>query len=271
LGEKLKKSHYIILILVVVLVVVLLNLPTPTASKLKLAVSGLFLPLFGLAASTHDAMSKGGDALLTKKELLRENAALRASNQVLSIQVRQAQEIWRDDDQLRQMLTLPRQKPWKLRAARVITREPTSWWQSVWIDLGSQEGVQTNCAVLTQDGLVGKVQNVGATRSQVLLLGDPGLRVWVIDETNKETGVLMSALSNPRENNMVDFEYLAATSRVRPGDRIVTWGVGSIFSNGIPVGRVVDVQPKDSGLSTEGRVQLFAKMGDLEEVWVILP
>jgi rod shape-determining protein MreC len=270
MGEKLKKSHYIILIFVVVLVVVLLNLPAPTVSKLKLDVSGLFLPLFGLAASTHDALSKGSETLVTKRELLRENEALRTSNAVLTIQERQMAEIWRENDQLRQMLNMQRQKPWKLRMARVIAREPTSWWRSVWIDLGSGDGVRTNCAVLTPDGLVGKVQSVGATRSQVLLLGDPGLQVSVMDETNKETGVLMSALSNPRENNMVDLEYLAATSKVRPGDRILTWA-GGVFTNGIPVGRVVDMRPKDNGLSTEGRVQLFADMGALEEVWVILP
>jgi rod shape-determining protein MreC len=271
MGDKLKKSHYIILIFVVVLVVVLLNLPAPTVSKLKLAVSGLFLPLFGLAASTHDVTGKAGDALITRKQLLRANEALRASNAVLMIQARQTEAIWRENEQLRQMLNLPRQKPWKLHAAQVIAREPTSYWRSVWIDLGSRDGVQTNCAVLTPEGLVGKVQSVGATRSQVLLLGDPGLQVSVIDETNKETGVLMSASSNPRENNMVDLEYLAATTKVRPGDKIETWGVGGVFSAGIPVGRVVDIRTKDNGLSTEGRVQLFADVGALEEVWVILP
>jgi len=85
MGQMLKKSHYLFLILVVLLVVVLLNLPTPTAGKLKLAVSGLFLPLFGLAASTHDSLARGADALVSRRELLRQNADLLASNQVLNL------------------------------------------------------------------------------------------------------------------------------------------------------------------------------------------
>jgi len=267
----LKKSHYLFLILVVLLVVVLLNLPTPTAGKLKLAVSGLFLPLFGLAASTHDSLARGADALVSRRELLRQNADLLASNQVLNLQLRQAAEVWRENEQLHQMLKIPPQKPWRLRMGRVIAREPSTWWRSVWIDLGSRDGVRANCAVLTPDGLVGKVQIVGDNRSQVLLLGDPGLRVSVQDETNNETGVLMSTSSSPRENNMLDMEYLSGTSRVHPGDRIITSGAGGVFPGGIPVGRVVDAQPQENGLSTEGRVQLFADMGALEEVWVILP
>ena len=63
MGEMLKKSHYITLVLVVLLVVVLLSLPTQTVDRFKLAVSGLFLPLFGLAASSREATTKAGDAL----------------------------------------------------------------------------------------------------------------------------------------------------------------------------------------------------------------
>lgn len=181
MGEKLKKSHYIILITMVALVVVLVNLPTVAVGKLKLAVSGLFLPLFGLAATTHEAMSRGGEVLASKGQLLRENAGLRASNQVLRLQLEQTGELLRENEQMRQMLGAARQKPWRLRMGRVIAREPTTWWRSVWIDLGRQDGVQTNCAVLTPAGLVGRVQSVGETRSQVLLLGDPGcgFRCWM--------------------------------------------------------------------------------------------
>ena len=96
--------------------------------------------------------------------------------------------------------------------------------------------------------LVGKVQSVGETRSQVLLLGDPGLRVSVLAGTNNESGVVISISTSPRENNMMDLEYLSAASRIHPGDKAMTSGVGGVFPGGIPVGQVVDVQPKDNGL-----------------------
>jgi rod shape-determining protein MreC len=272
-----KKSQYVILVLVVLLVGALLSLPAPTVARLKLAVSGLFFPLFGWAASTHEAVTKGGDSLVSKKELLREIKDLRESNQVLNLQIQQSAAVWRENDRLRQMLNKPPQKPWRLRLARVVARDPAVWWRSVWIDLGSRDGVRANCAVLAPEGLVGKVQTVAETRSQVLLLGDPGLRVAVAvlggAGTNVETGILMSTSSSPRENNMVDLEYLSGSgaNRAHPGDRVVTSGVGGVFSNGIPVGQVVDLTPRDNGLGAEGRVRLSANLGALEEVWVILP
>ncbi len=48
------------------------------------------------------------------------------------------------------------------------------------IDLGARDGVRTNLPVLTADGLVGRMQSVGQTRSQVILLGDPDLRVAAV-------------------------------------------------------------------------------------------
>src|SRR5580658_5864780 len=71
-GEMLKKSHYIILILVVLLVLVLLQLPGATVGKLKLAISGLFLPLFGLSNSTQQWLGEAKEGLIPRRELLRQ-------------------------------------------------------------------------------------------------------------------------------------------------------------------------------------------------------
>jgi len=60
----LKKSHYIILIFVVLAVLVLLQLPGGTIGKLKLAISGLFLPLFGLSSSTHEWLGHAKEVAL---------------------------------------------------------------------------------------------------------------------------------------------------------------------------------------------------------------
>jgi rod shape-determining protein MreC len=268
----LKKPQYITLVLVVLLVVVLLNLPAQTAGKLKLAISGLsFLPLFGWVASTHQASSKMGDTLASKGDLLREIEQLRASNQVLNLQLQETAELWRRDAQLSRMLNDPQQKRWKMRMARVILREPTGWWSSVWIDRGTRDGVGPNDAVLTPDGLVGKVQLAGETRSQVILLGDAALRVAVRAGASNEWGILMFVSSSPRERNMIDLMYLSGASQVAVGDRVVTSGEGGVFPSGIFAGQVVDVFSQDNGLSKQARVRLFADLGALEDTWVIIP
>ena len=60
-----------------------------------------------------------------------------------------------------------RQMPWKVKLARVIAREPTTWWRSLEIDLGARDGMRANLPVLAADGsLAGRVQSVGQTRSR---------------------------------------------------------------------------------------------------------
>ncbi|HXR06764.1 MAG TPA: rod shape-determining protein MreC [Candidatus Acidoferrum sp.] len=271
-----KRSQYIILVLVVLLVVVLLSLPRQTAERLKPAINGLFLPLFGLAATSREVAAKAGDALTPREELLRERDTLRTSNQLLRLQLQAEANLPRENEELRQMLNFRRQKAaWNLQAARVIARDPETWWRSVWIDVGSRTtpGMRTNLPVLTEEGLAGKVVNVGETRSQVLLLGDPGLRVAVLAGPAGLNGTATAGSWWRRENNMIDIENLfgeTADKRVHPGDEVVTWGAGGVFPGGIAVGKVVDVERKESGGTTEVRAQISAHLEALQNVWVMI-
>jgi rod shape-determining protein MreC len=207
--------------------------------------------------------------------LLRANAELRTTNDLLTFQLRQASNALREYERLRLMDNFRRQKPaWKLLPARVIARDPETWWRSVWIDLGSRTpGVRTNLPVLTADGLVGKVTSVGETRSRVILLGDPGLRVAVLAGPNRLNGTLTAGSPGTRENNMLALENLfgeSADRTVHPGDEVETWGAGGVFPAGIPVGKVVDVPQKEYGAATEARVRLSANLDALENVWVMI-
>jgi rod shape-determining protein MreC len=282
-GEMLKKSHYIILLVVVVLAVALLKLPVEPMGKLKLALSGLFLPLFGLSSSAHGLIEESRDGLTPRRELQRQLEQLRRQNQEQQILLAQDAGVWAENDRLRGAFGWPRQTHWKLKLARVVGRDPSNWWLSLEINAGARDGVVTNCAVLTGAGLVGRVQNVGPTRSQVVLLGDPNLRVSAMVLTNSnvrlsasvmtagETGVIVANSSMPREGGLIDLDYLSGNSPVRPGQTVVTWGVAGVFPPDIPIGTIVDVRAKDYGLSTEARVKLAANLGALEEVWVMIP
>jgi rod shape-determining protein MreC len=269
----LKKSHYIILVFVVLLVLVLLQLPGGTVGKLKLAISGLFLPLFGLSSTTHQWLGEAKEALIPRRELLRQIDQLRLDNQQLQLSLQQDAQLWNENARLRGEVGWARQGRWRVVLARVIARDPANWWRSLEIDRGLSDGLRANLAVLTADGLVGRLQNVGQTRSQVILLGDPNLRVAaaVGGPADGETGVVAANASAPQEDGMVDLDLLSGANNVKPGQLVVTWGAGGVFRAGIPIGKIVDTRPKENGLSTEARVKLAANLSALEEVWVMLP
>jgi rod shape-determining protein MreC len=271
----LKKAHYIILGFVVLLVLALLQLPGGSAGKLKLAIGGLFLPLFGLSNSTHEWLGQTREGLVPRRELLRQLDQLRRDNETLKLRLAQDAQFENENARLRSQVGWARQTRWRLKLARVIARDPASWWRSVEIDLGARDGLRPNLAVLTSDGLVGRVQAVGQTRSQVILLGDPNLRVAakVVSpgRTNSETGILTVISTAPQEEGMIDLALLTGASAVAPGQNVVTWGEGGVFPADIAIGTIVDKQARDDGLATEARVKLAAHLGALEEVWVMLP
>ena len=108
-GEMLKKPHYIILVLVVLLVMVLLKLPGETMGKVKLAISGLFLPLFGLTGSVHELTGEAREAWRPKGQLARQNEELRRQNEELKIRLQQDAAIWSENARLRGLVGWPRQ------------------------------------------------------------------------------------------------------------------------------------------------------------------
>lgn len=267
----LRRSHYIALSLVVLLTLVILNLPSSMTARLKLGFGGFFLPLFGLASSTHALAGKAADALTPRSELLRENEALRRQNQQLLAEQVQGRETERENAELRRLFGWKQQQRWKLKLANVILRDPANWWRTVQIDLGSRDGLSKNDPVLAPDGaLVGRIGSVSLTRSQVVLLGDPGVKVAALVENGtRDTGVVGS--SGPLDSEFVEMGYLTRNALLKPGQKVVTSGNGGLFPAGIPIGKVVDSQAVDYGLQITARVKLDANLDALDKVWVKLP
>lgn len=268
----LKKAHYIAFAVVVLVTLIAMNLPGRTAAQLKLAISGVFLPLFGLAQASEKVSKDLGDSVVPREDLVKEIGLLRQQNQELRMQLMHIKEAVHENHRLHDMLRMPRERSWKLQVARVISREPANWWRTIKINVGSRDGVTTNCPVLTPDGLVGRVSEPGFSQSRVVLLGDPDCRVHVLlDGETRDNGVILPKSSSPLDASIVDLSHLDRYSVLTPGQAVSTSGQGGIFPKGIPVGKIIDSRSVDYGLYQEAQVKLAVNMNKLEEVWVILP
>src|SRR5438270_9723611 len=99
----LKRPHYIALGLVLLMTLIILNLPSQTTARLKLGIGSTFLPLFGLASSTHHLAARAGDAVVPRSELLKQNENYRREHEQMRIQMTHTEEIAREHDRLRQL------------------------------------------------------------------------------------------------------------------------------------------------------------------------
>lgn len=269
----LKPNNYLALGAVVGVAVLLLSLPTRATDRLKLAVGSWFLPLFGLAGAAEQLPADLADSVLPRRELLTEIDTLRRENLHLKEQQVQTTAIARENAQLRDLLGWQRQTAWKLKLANVVLRDPANWWFTVQIDLGSRDGLQTNQPVLTAEGLVGRISSVSRLTAQVVLIGDPNCRVSaVVDNASHDMGVLLPA--GPTDASLlheppVQLAYLASSANLKPGQEVSTSGLGGIYPKGIPIGKIADVQSIEFGTATAASVKLNARLGALEQVWVL--
>ncbi len=263
-----KQKHYLALGAVTLVALLIFSLPPHVTGRLKLAVSSLFLPLLGLVHTSEQLPVAAADAAMPRRALLQQLETLRRDNDRLQTLGLQAAAISRENDQLRAALGWQQQMPWKLKLAKVVLRDPANWWHTVEIDLGARDGVVENQPVLTAEGLVGHVLSVGNSSSQVVLLGDPNCKASaIVENASHDTGIINAG--GPLDNSLVELTYVAGSANLKPGQRVITSGLGGIFPKGIPIGQVVDAQPVEFGLYTEARVKLSANLGALEYVWVM--
>ena len=265
-----KRPYYLAGGSALLLVLIVLLLPERTTGQLKLAVASLYVPLFGLAGSGEAAAQHAAEALTTRATLTRQVAELREQNQRLQFKVSQLQEAWRENMRLKQALGWQQSAGWQLKPGRVLGQDPANWWRTLHIGLGARDGVRTNAPVLTADGVVGRVAEVGLTRSQVVLAGDPACRFSALVQETRDKGMITPDASS-LDHLLVGFTFVPTGASLRPGQAVVTSGDGGVFPKGIPVGQIVDIQTNEFGLYLEARVRLAVNLNRLEEVWVLFP
>ena len=175
-----------------------------------------------------------------------------------------------ENAQLRHALDFKKATNFDVVASRVIRRNPTTWWQTVEIDAGSNRGVGTELAVLSNDGLVGKIDRVdhSGDRSSVLLLTDEKCQVSARVEGSPEVGILSGQRGGFDGDPMLRLRFLSPNAAVRSGQRVFTTGRGGIFQANVLLGTIVSVEK--GALDSEALVRPSVNFADLGAVFVVL-
>jgi rod shape-determining protein MreC len=148
-------------------------------------------------------------------------------------------------------------------AAQVIGSSGSETSRLVYIDKGSRDGLKPDMAVMSPAGVVGKIVLVSAHDAQVLEINDPSSGVGAMLENSRLQGILKGT---PAGEIMV--HYIMSDEKVERDELVVTSGGDRVFPKGLPIGRVVRVDPgPDTFLNI--RVKPAARLDRLEEVLVI--
>lgn len=251
---------------VLLTVFLLLVMPESARARLKSAIGGLFLPVIGISTTgqvalesigqlgaTNSGSSPTNQAPASLSELQDEVDRLRSANKHLS-----------------ELLALEPLIPWETKLVRVVGRDPFNWWRRIKINLGSNKGIRFNQPVISAKGnLVGRVSVVGPLTSWVVLVGDPNCRFSALIKESRSQGGIVSPRQYSSDLRTVELTYLPNDVELRPGQAVVTSGLGGGFPKEIPVGQVVDSWLSKDGLYVEARIKLHANLNQLETVRVL--
>lgn len=179
------------------------------------------------------------------------------------------ERIKRENEQFREFLQLKETNPdYDFATATVIGRDSTNRFGSFTIDKGSLDGVQAADPVITADGLVGIVWEVGLTYSHVRTILDISVEVGVYDIATRDSGIVTGDISLSSDG-LCKLKYLPKDSGIASGNLIVTSGIGGVFPKDYPVGTVKSISVDPSGLSLIADIEPAADIFNVTEVLVI--
>jgi rod shape-determining protein MreC len=196
--------------------------------------------------------------------LWKENNDLRARAMTLSHENAELRDAALENARLRAMLDFRNRCPLPLKSAEVVGFPGLSVGGRILLDVGRRDGLRLNSAVLTPDGLVGKVVEVSDHSSLVQTLQGNAYGVSVYIERSRVAGILRWV--GAATWTIVG---LSTGEDVRVGDLVLTTGAGSVFPQNVRVGVVTKVTGQHEANQGWCQVQPFVRFESLEEVFVV--
>lgn len=231
-------------------------------------VLALSAPIQWLVVSAVDAVGQVSQRYVNLMGVEADNERLQLENASLRQDLAALQEQRYDNERLRLLVGLRERAPGlKMLFAEIIGTATSPLFRSVRIDRGSRDGIVLGNAVISHDGVVGRIAAVSASHADVMLLVDASNSVDVLVQRTRARARVRGEGGD--EGVGLDLQYLLRTADIEPGDFLVTSGLGHTFPKGLRVARVVTVERRTFGLYQRALAQPSVDFGRLEAVMVI--
>ena len=198
----------------------------------------IITPLQSVVSGATQAVSNYLYRIKLRRNIEYEYNQLKAQNDELVLRSLLYEELEEENTQLRALLG-----EYDARAemnpvlARVIASESGNYFSTFTINKGKNDGVDTQMAVITSEGLIGYTYEVFDTTAKVITVIDDQASLAALIESSRDQGAVKGTLGSTGEP-LCRMYYLSADSVPRPGDRVITSGVGVSFPKGLLIGYV---------------------------------
>lgn len=218
------------------------------------------------------------DEIQSLHTIYEENKVLKSTLSHYAMDTARLNDLKSQNVRLKEMLEFTeRQKQsnnYKFRVAEVIAVSPDAYNSTKAINLGAKDGIKPNMAVMSVDGLVGRITTVSEFYSNIQVLEDinetentsKAISATVLGKEDSSFGIIVSY---DRVEGMLAMTKILKTDKIAVGDTVITSGLGQIFPRGIAVGKVVSIKEDEFGITQKAMVKPLASFGHLREVFVV--
>ena len=224
--------------------------------------SSVFAPVEAALTAAGDAIGGELFALSNAGRVASENAQLRDKVHQLSADDDALHAAAVENADLRKLLALRATYGANAVAADVVGYAPEASRKEITIDRGWRDGVKRDCVVVGGAGLVGHVIDAGSHEAHVLLIVDPTSSVPAYLQRSRSWGIVVGTSLH------VKMKYIGQDKKVVAGDMVVT-GQGQVYPGGISIGRVREVDRKDSALYQSAVLETEVDFASLTHVLVL--
>lgn len=226
--------------------------------RLRAGILDVVAPILDIASNPVVTVAEAIENVRRLIDLRAENQRLRAQNGRLLQWQDAARNLAAENVAFKKLLRFVPPPRAQYATARVIAASGGVFVRSVLVNAGKRHGLAKGQAVITDEGLAGRIVSVGVGSARVLLITDLNSRIPVLFEGSRRRAIL--AGDNSETPRLI---FLKRRGGIAPGERIVTSGHGGVFPPGIPVGVVSSV--RDGG----NRVLPFVRADLLEYVRIV--
>ena len=257
-------------ILMAISLVLLLSRNSEPVRQLATGATQLLVPIQRVLADVGVTSNRFVQAITEIQRLRSEDAALRADVDRLTLENVQLREAAFAAQQAAKLGEVAKTLKYETVAAPVIARDPSNILATIVLGAGSDSGIKVGHVVVSEQGLVGRVSEVGTNYSKVLLITDPSSTLSALVEGSRATGIVRG-----QYGDLLIMDWILQTEKVNVGDVVVSAGLGlgdelrSLYPKGLVVGRVLQLQNAEAAAYQRAIVAPAVDLRRLENVLVV--
>lgn len=226
-------------------------------------------PVQSLTSGLSGSITGFLDQFLRASEISQENEQLREENRKLIEQMVDYENYKHENESLKEQLGIQEENPqWETMTASVIGRDPSDQFYSFTIDKGTLDGVSYQDPVITADGLVGIVSEVGPVFAKVTTILDVRLNVACQDVRTQDVATISGDIEMAQQGKC-KMSLIPRESGIAKGDIVQTAGTSGLYPQGIAVGRVSDVGFEPQGTMMYAVVEPANDIKSIKDVVII--